>query len=329
MLFKPEYLPPRDERKISPQSERGRQVFFYLLSEDEMQPFTKPALSAHDLVVLLQQRGLNIPDMSKAERYINTIGYYRLSAYFLPFYDQNHTFSANTTFDDVLSLYIFDRKLRLITLDPIQRIEIAVRSAISNYMSLKDGPFWHLNHNLFEDFEKYHNFIRIAFRHAGRTHTNPSLACTHYFTKYNDKPLPPSWILIEELPMGCWSKLFSNLKDKQDKRAIANSLNFAWRDFESWLKTATIIRNNIAHHRTFWNVTIPIHYKNANKYIKGAGNISGSYSNFVFSFAFLKRFTNNSEWNLRLAKLVNKECPLDIHTHMNFPQKWEELPFWK
>ena len=46
-----------------------------------MVPYTKPAKSPADLVQQLKQRGLAIADEARAERYIDNIGYYRLSAY--------------------------------------------------------------------------------------------------------------------------------------------------------------------------------------------------------------------------------------------------------
>lgn len=51
-----------------------------------MPPYTKPALTPARLVGMLQSRGLIIRDIPRAERYINNIGYYRLSAYCMPFY---------------------------------------------------------------------------------------------------------------------------------------------------------------------------------------------------------------------------------------------------
>ena len=42
-------------------------------------PFLKPYTCAHDLVCLLQSRGLTVTDTTKAESYLEYIGYYRLS----------------------------------------------------------------------------------------------------------------------------------------------------------------------------------------------------------------------------------------------------------
>ena len=290
-----------------------------------MTPYTKPALSVSDMMKHLQRKGLVISDASKAERYLNTIGYYRLSAYFIPFYSHQDVFQNNVTFDDVLSLYIFDRKLRLLTLDPVQRIEVAVRTAISNHMSLKYGPFWILDDQHFEDFNIYHRLIGVCLKYAG-SEARHSQSCKHYFTVYGDHPLPPSWMLVEELPMDCWSKLFVNLKNKQDKRAIANQFQFSWRDFASWLQTATIIRNILAHHRRFWNVTVPIKPANMHHYIVNAGLLQGAYISFSVIMKLFTSFTQHSSWNRRLAAHMTT-CPLDIHMHMGFPVNWQQVPF--
>lgn len=47
--------------------------------------FTKTYSSHTDLVQLLKSQGLEIGDERKAEQYIESIGYYRLSAYIYPF----------------------------------------------------------------------------------------------------------------------------------------------------------------------------------------------------------------------------------------------------
>ena len=63
--------------------------------------FNKPATSVSDLIVKLEQRGLAIPDIARTERYLTHIGYYRLSAYMLPFQvkDTEHHFLTKTKFD--------------------------------------------------------------------------------------------------------------------------------------------------------------------------------------------------------------------------------------
>lgn len=100
-----------------------------------MEAFQKQYHTPSELVQLLQQRGLKIYNPVKAEDYIRHIGYYRLSAYFYPFLEHpknEHKFKPGSSFEKVMQLYRFDRKLRLLLFNEIEKIEIAVRQAIVN-----------------------------------------------------------------------------------------------------------------------------------------------------------------------------------------------------
>lgn len=291
-----------------------------------MAAYNKPPLFDTQLVNKLLQRGLLIPDEPRAKKYLNTIGYYRLSAYFSPFQSSQDVFIPGTSFDDILGLYIFDRKLRLLFLDPIQRIEVAVRAAISNYMSLKYDAYWYLESKLFSDKRFHHNFVSEIYKNAGKTNPNNHVFCKHYFDKYGDNIVPPSWMVIEVLTMGSWSKLFANLGCSQDQRTIASYFNFSKKEFINWLRNATLIRNSIAHHMRFWNAEFPFS-PNLTKYATLAGPATGPYSKFVVVLVLLNTIVNKSRWNIRLKEHI-RSCPLDVIQHMSFPVDWDKLPYW-
>ena len=96
-------------------------------------PYAKPPYKNDDLLSQLEERGLNIGDPDRAKKYLEFIGYYRLSAYFLPYQNSKDHFKDDVKFNDILTLYIFDRKLKLILMDAIERIEVAIRSALMKY----------------------------------------------------------------------------------------------------------------------------------------------------------------------------------------------------
>ena len=78
------------------------------------------------------------------------IGYYRLSGYSYAFRKSpyNDNFVAGTEFKNIIELYKFDRKLKLILLDAIERIEIALRVALTYCLAEKSvsyGEFYKLN----------------------------------------------------------------------------------------------------------------------------------------------------------------------------------------
>jgi abortive infection bacteriophage resistance protein len=91
--------------------------------------YTKPSLSFGDQVKLLESRGLIINDQERAEHYLSNISYYRLSAYMLPFKEVGvDQFKPDVSFSTILDAYVFDRELRLLVFDAIERIEIAFRT---------------------------------------------------------------------------------------------------------------------------------------------------------------------------------------------------------
>ena len=104
-----------------------------------MPKFNKTNRTADDLIVVLKRKGLSIADEAKSINYIRNIGYYRLKAYFYPLYQEpkhKHLFKVDATFDKVMNMYRFDRKLRLLLFNEIEKIEAAFRSIIESLLSL-------------------------------------------------------------------------------------------------------------------------------------------------------------------------------------------------
>lgn len=113
--------------------------------------YTKPHLSHGNQLELLQGRGLEVTDTKAALSYLQRIGYYRLSAYWYPFRQSTtstlngkttvqilDTFRDGALFSNAVDLYVFDKKLRLLLLDALERIEINMRADIAHYLGKKD-----------------------------------------------------------------------------------------------------------------------------------------------------------------------------------------------
>ncbi len=292
--------------------------------------YTKKVLNPEQHIELLQTRGLIVPDRERAKRYLHAIGYYRLSVYFLPFQDTKDTFNAKISFDHILKLYIKDRKLRLLAMDALERIEVAFRSVISNTMSSSHGPHWFTNDKLFRKgyrnsgHRKLIKDIKYATGFFNPNKRNP--ACKHYYQKFDGPELPPSWIVAEVLTLGAWSRIYKELLTKHQKR-ISTLFDFDKTDLETWSHSLTLIRNNCAHHNRFWNHTLPPKATNVRHYTYAEIPLHKPYTQFALIHAFLKTFTTDPRWSTRLYKFLN-DWPLDIHDEMGFPRKWESIPFW-
>src|SRR5690606_21398478 len=163
--------------------------------------FSKPSFTIEQQISLLRERGLHIPDENRTKRYLSNIGYFRLSAYTRPFYQPNtstHTFIENTAFDDILRLYVFDRELRLLLLDAIERIEVALRAQLANTLAEHYGPHGYLDSSIFDD--RYNHAWLLDKLKEEANASSPETFVTHYRSKYIGAPKqPPVWMAVELL----------------------------------------------------------------------------------------------------------------------------------
>ena len=110
------------------------------MSQKPAYPNIKSHLTVKEQVILLKSRGMTIDDDIAAESTLIRLGYYRLSGYFYPLrktqprgtLGRQDDFQEGTTLDLVDQLYEFDRELRLLVLDAVERIEVAVRCDIGH-----------------------------------------------------------------------------------------------------------------------------------------------------------------------------------------------------
>jgi abortive infection bacteriophage resistance protein len=108
--------------------------------------YGKPALVYADQLALLISRNLACSDPVRALEWLQRMGYFRLSAYFLPFRDPGtDNFRAGVTLDDIVNLYKFDCGLRLLTLqarEESRSAEVFVEHFRTKYASETDLPIW-------------------------------------------------------------------------------------------------------------------------------------------------------------------------------------------
>ena len=101
------------------------------------QHFHKPAITVAEQLALLKARGLLIQDEARAALFLEAVSFFRLTPYMRPFQivdNAAHAFLAGTGFRQISRLYDFDRRLRLLVMDAIERVEVASRASISNHM---------------------------------------------------------------------------------------------------------------------------------------------------------------------------------------------------
>lgn len=289
--------------------------------------YNKKALTASEQVELLKSRGLVVEDEKLAIHTLTHINYYRLSAYIYPFFKdkENHLFKERVTFQDILDVYNFDRELRLLLLDAIERIEVSIRTNIIYVLSLKYGSFWLSDKDIFYNESRYRGNVEKLKEELSRSDEK---FLKHYFSKYSED-IPPAWISLEIASFGIVSLLFKNLKSTKDMKEISNRYGLNHITFTSWLHSLTYVRNLCAHHSRVWNRELGIP-PSVPKNIGGVWlNKSESYKNdrvfyiIAILIYFLDVLNHPNEFIEKLHKLINDYPIIDLAA-MGFPKNWKE-----
>lgn len=295
--------------------------------------FSKPPLSVPDQLALLKSRGLSIGNEAKANKYLSNISYYRLSAYTLYFQKANsinHEFLPGVTFDDILNLYLFDRELRLLVFDAIERTEVAFRTQLVNQFSVAYHGNWFEDVALFSN-NSYHSNCLITLDNEIKRSGEEFIK--HYKNKYTNPSRPPSWISLEVASMGLLSRYYRNIKMCPPKKDIATHFGLpSPYILESWMQSMSYVRNICAHHGRLWNRTLtssPTLPRNTSKqWLNDMTFPPNKLYAFLCCLVYLRKIVNpKSAFAIRIEKLLNKYP--DINTNsMGFHYNWKAEPIW-
>ena len=307
----------------------GRFIFIPMVNRI---PFQKSYTNPHDLVALLQSRGLTVSDPNKAERYLEYIGYYRLSAYMYPLLQmpkELHQYKQGASFGQVMTLYRFDKKLRLFIFNEIEKIEVAVRSTIVNTGSeLTGNPFWMTDRANFSDRGKFVHTMSLIDAEINRSRED---FIVHFKQTYSEA-YPPAWILAEVLPFGVMTNIYNNIKVPRIKKSIAQKFGLQVAPFESWLTIVTLTRNSCCHHARVWNKQNTIRPMLPNRMSGAWLTLPTDSLRIYFNLCIIKYFLNviSPQNNMRdkLLQLLTDYPSID-QAAMGFPHGWLQEPLWK
>ncbi len=292
--------------------------------------YSKPALSIDKQITLLESRGLIIPNKSKAHHFLQFVSYYRLSGYTIVFEERingkrAHQFKSGATFEDIINLYNFDRHLRMLVMDAMERIEVAVRAQICLTMALtyKDSH-WYLRRDVFKPEFEYDLFIKKCMQEQEKSKERFVL---HYKENYHSPLSVPCWMMIELLPMGTWSRVYKDLINRADKKQISDNFKLSPVELQSWLHCLTYIRNLCAHHARLWNRRFTVSPMSPRLYPQYFSPNNTFAAQAAMLYIMLNVISPDSKWTARLAELL-KGHPFINPNAMGFLAGWEKDTFW-
>lgn len=293
---------------------------------------------------ILKEKGLVINDIGFAKKVLFKENYFFLSGYrylFMTKYKEKK-FNDGTTFDELYSVFLFDRHIRNLMFKNILIIENNIKSIMSYQLSKKYGfkEKDYLNPDNFtkdpmREKQVYDVLgkMKRQIRVNGKQHT----ATQHYMFNYGYIPM---WILVKVLSFGLISELYLILKN-EDKEAISNFYEIDTEEMGTYLNLLSNFRNICAHedilydHRTQRLISdTEFHYK-----LDIPKDEEGIYKfgkNDLFAMVIILKqmlekdefidFLRELEYEINLLDSCVNTVPLNsILNRIGFPDNWFEI----
>ncbi len=293
---------------------------------------------------ILKEKGLVINDIDFAKKVLFKENYFFLSGYrylFMTKYKEKK-FNDGTTFDELYSVFLFDRHIRNLMFKNILIVENNIKSIMSYQLSKKYGfkEKDYLNPDNFtkdpmREKQVYDVLgkMKRQIRVNGKQHT----ATQHYMFNYGYIPM---WILVKVLSFGLISELYLILKN-EDKEAISNFYEIDTEEMGTYLNLLSNFRNICAHedilydHRTQRLISdTEFHYK-----LDIPKDEEGIYKfgkNDLFAMVIILKqmlekdefidFLRELEYEINLLDSRVNTVPLNsILNRIGFPDNWFEI----
>lgn len=297
--------------------------------------YNKEALTTDQHIKQLRDRGLTIADVELARHYLSHVSYYRLAGYWWPMQidKEEHKFKENSKFEDVVFLYNFDRELRILLFDVIEKIEISLRTKLIYHLSHEYGPWWIQNMEIFQDSGALIETLASIKEEVDRS---KDIFIKEHKSKYKeDLRFPPAWKTLELTSLGSLSKIYGNLKNTiNSKDLIAKELGAVNHTYlPSWLQSITQIRNYCAHHSRLWNKNLPGTPKILPKPpYKWVDDVPTDTSKLYLHMCIMKYMVNiiapENSFSNKLQELLRKYPSVDP-TALGIKPNWHNEPLWK
>lgn len=295
----------------------------------------------------LRRKGMDIGDLEAAKPALKFKSYYRLKAYWAEFYvhpgKEQYDDKDKAAFEGGVELYLFDRQMRLLVFDAIERFEVAVKSCWQQRLSA-DGAIAYSKNALFGKLkEKYKKYKE----------TNPHLPKGQEDWIKNAPDVPVVWVASEVMSFGLLIDWVASLRDEH-KKHIAKAFEFEHpATFITLCRHLNFVRNICAHHGQLWsskldkpgcklpNAADLPDYMQAFINEKEGRKVRDKLHNTLVVLYHLTAKIESADaaerWRNQLLDLIEQygaKKPFSgdrewIPSRMGFPKDWRSKPPWK
>ena len=299
-----------------------------------MENYNKIALDTPDLLAMLKQRGLQVPNEQEALQTLSSVSYFRIACYFRPMEinKQTHEFREGATLTQVLELYKFDTDLRDMVFGATRQIEVTFRSRVNHHFSRSHTPFWFTQVDMATNGHLFAEHLSSVDREL---HRSKEEFIKEHFERYDRPSFPPAWKTLETVSFGTLSKLYQNFYDKANKKAVAEDFGLPQHEFlNSWMESLTSLRNFCAHHSRIWNRRYAVKPQMprtlaGHKWLTFFSFLPDKIYPQLCCIAYLlNAIDSQNTFSNDLKRLLKKYPSIDVAA-MGFPKGWKKEPLWK
>ncbi len=232
---------------------------------------TKIWLSYDEQIELLRSRGMIISDDAECQRFLSSVGYYRLSNYFR-YWQQSpqlgeKTFIAGTNFNTIRDVYLAEQQLTGQAMIALKQIELLLRAQFAHHYAQRITPCGALTFGKGFTLPPVNQPTPVAeyimrelqrskepFIAHYRDETQKNLKGDYLPEAYADMPV---WAAVEVLSFGVLSRCIQASKQSGVLGDIAVSVGVSQKHFAGQIKSFVYLRNRIAHNSRIWNNFVP------------------------------------------------------------------------
>jgi abortive infection bacteriophage resistance protein len=297
--------------------------------------YAKEALTFDDQLALLIRRGLHVPNEGQALEVLKRISYYRLAGYWFRFrIAGTENFEPGSSFEEAVRLYEFDRKLRLLLLDAVERLEVSLRTSVTYCFGHAYGAFGHIDPVNFARPRvpgEHGRWLEAVRDEASRSH---ELFVGNYKAKYDGFPDLPIWMASELTSFGTLSKMIAGMKNS-DQKVVAGTFGVHQTIFVSWIHAISVVRNRCAHHSRLWNWQLRVSPKRIDRAPAWVRADIKHNDRMFFFLLVVKRLLSAAgdqyvrAWRDEVTELLRPILIIDSYRdEMGAPPNWNTDPLW-
>ena len=297
----------------------------------------------NEQIDILKAKGLKVDNPEFAKDVLFRENYFFLNGYRHLFMRSNvdRRYIDGATFEELYSMFLFDRTLRNILFKNILIIENNMKSIISYQLSSKYGyreKEYLVPKNFTSNREKSKQVVDILKKMKRQINFNAAQhsATSHYVNNYGYIPL---WVLVKVLSFGIVGELYSILK-KEDQMGIAEVYNLDVDTLANYLTMLSNYRNLCAHedivfcNKTQRQLEDNIYHKLLHIPIMDDEYIYGKDDLFALVIV-LKRMLKSDEFSNFIEEIKHNIENLELNLHsikidkvldgMGFPKNYYDL----